>query len=907
MSSLNVALNNAISGLKLNQNALSVLSNNLANVNTEGYSRKIVSQSAMYIAGEGAGVRIDDVVRKVDGYILSATQSQNSATQRLSTIDTYYDRAQVLLGEPGATNSMDEYMSSFFNTLSQMGEEPERTSYRSNVVNAGVALAQNISSTAQGIQDLRYDADKEIQNSLTEVNSVLDQLYTLNITIARAAGTGQSVAGLLDQRDIALKTLSGDLNVDIYYNDMGQVTVTTGNGVPLVDGSRHQLQYTGVSSPGALAAGQPLSPLQVVNYSPDGTTPNSKPSVLLAGGPSGSAMSTLSGGKIQGLIELRDGLLPDMLDQLDMMASRLRDSMNDINNSGSGYPPASTLTGTRSQSVNQQYDWTGSVRIAVLKADGSPVSSPYASEAYTGLRPLTIDLSALQSGGVPGRFDMTAVINEINAEFGPPQTKTSIGGINDIQLVSDTKMIPQGGSTQLTFDLNLDNISADRADVYVRGMTVVDSTGTNITNVTQGPPTLSVNSVNTYTTYINEDKVDVRLMDTSGLKAGDTIYLGAPATDPVNGISAASLTGYFVIESVNGDTVTIRTNNGSQATSAGPVSDSATTAMAAYSAVEPGSQQRTYGNGALQVDLSSNITADYYDITLAVDVVAEDGTVTTSNVTYRVNNNQVGMNNRHFASTAATGPAVRETPTTTQGVMQAILVDANGKEIPMVNGEYPPGAEGYLKLITADGYGVAIDQMDSRQLGDQQTNKPASDLGFSSYFGLNNFFASNKLIEGGDTVKNSALNLKVEQRIINNPNLISSGKLEISSQPANGKPQYTYVRQSGDNSVVQAMAALSSGVVDFDPAGGMPSSQLSLQSYVSEMLGYMSSLAAGASDQADNAQTLLDGFESRLQAVSGVNLDEELANTVIFQNAYSATARVVTVVNDMFKTLLDVA
>jgi flagellar hook-associated protein 1 FlgK len=85
----------------------------------------------------------------------------------------------------------------------------------------------------------------------------------------------------------------------------------------------------------------------------------------------------------------------------------------------------------------------------------------------------------------------------------------------------------------------------------------------------------------------------------------------------------------------------------------------------------------------------------------------------------------------------------------------------------------------------------------------------------------------------------------------------------------------------------------------------MPATQVSLQSYTSEMLGYMASITADATDTLDNAQILYDGFNNRAEAVSGVNLDEELANTVVFQNAYSATARIVTVVDEMFQSLID--
>jgi flagellar hook-associated protein 1 FlgK len=69
-------------------------------------------------------------------------------------------------------------------------------------------------------------------------------------------------------------------------------------------------------------------------------------------------------------------------------------------------------------------------------------------------------------------------------------------------------------------------------------------------------------------------------------------------------------------------------------------------------------------------------------------------------------------------------------------------------------------------------------------------------------------------------------------------------------------------------------------------------------------LGYVSQRSAEATDNAANTKILYDGFVSKSDAASGVNLDEELANTVTFQNAYSATARVITIVNKMYEDLL---
>ena len=81
---------------------------------------------------------------------------------------------------------------------------------------------------------------------------------------------------------------------------------------------------------------------------------------------------------------------------------------------------------------------------------------------------------------------------------------------------------------------------------------------------------------------------------------------------------------------------------------------------------------------------------------------------------------------------------------------------------------------------------IAIDSLTSQELGQPYLPipLPGTNQGFSQYFGLNNFFASNNLTSTGDSVTNSAIHLAVESRIINNPNLISSAALSPANQPA---------------------------------------------------------------------------------------------------------------------------
>ena len=91
----------------------------------------------------------------------------------------------------------------------------------------------------------------------------------------------------------------------------------------------------------------------------------------------------------------------------------------------------------------------------------------------------------------------------------------------------------------------------------------------------------------------------------------------------------------------------------------------------------------------------------------------------------------------------------------------------------------------------------------------------------------------------------------------------------------------------------------------FDSAGGLGSTSQSISGYAGEILGFVSSDANSLESNFLNSQIILTGFVERSAATTGVNVDEELANTVLFQNAFSASARVITVANELFETLLN--
>ncbi len=902
--SISLSLNNALSGLAMSQKALDVISHNIANANTEGYSRQQVDLSALYLNNNGSGVRIDDVTRKVDTYLQRAVQSHSSEVGRTEILQDYMDRIQIMLGKPGAQNSIAAYLTSFTNAIQSLAESPDKTSSREQAVSSGENLAYQVSSLAAQLEDLRYQADQDINQSVTTINVILTSIHATNIAISNAKVLGNSIAGLQDQQDQNLNKLAQYMDIKTYMGDNSEVNVYSSGGIALSDQKNYQLSYRPVNSPDSFSNEVALNALTITAVNDAGEVEGSSATIISSGTDS-DITTTLKSGSLKALHELRDQEIPDILAQLDQLAANLRDSFNALNNDGSSYPGTDSLTGDRVLRATDSSDWSGIVQIAALDNAGQPIDSPYDDEAGKGIIPLSLDLSKLESGLGQGQPTIQTIIDEINNYFGPPPLKTELGNLNNIQLVSDTSALPDTPA-MFSFDFDLHNISDSAADFFVTGITVLDDTGANITNVTTPPPQFTISS---FSTTNGSPTVTVNAVGHS-LSTGGKVYISDPG-GAINGINSSSFNQYFEVTNVTANSfdILLPSNATSTATTA-PLA--ATTGTSKWDSVDAGEKQRTRDTGIATVDLSGNSISRYYDITVNVGVDDNLGTassVNTATVTYRILNSQQNLLNDRYNSTAVTGQASRIFPTTSQPTLRAMLVDADGNELATNNGIYTD-TDGYLKLETYDpDNSVALQEGTSQQLGFINTNPAVAgtDWGFSHYFGLNNFFRSNNLSSTGDSLKNSALNLAVEDRLLDNANLISTGKLEASPQSADvtDDPVYTYVRYGGNAQAAKAMANLSNQLISFEQAGGLANSNVTFSTYSGQILANVSNMAAQATSSNKDSQTLLDGFVERVNAISGVNIDEEMANIIIFQHAYSASARVITVTNELFGNLLD--
>ncbi len=210
--------------------------------------------------------------------------------------------------------------------------------------------------------------------------------------------------------------------------------------------------------------------------------------------------------------------------------------------------------------------------------------------------------------------------------------------------------------------------------------------------------------------------------------------------------------------------------------------------------------------------------------------------------------------------------------------------------------------EGPLSIVASDSTnGIAIVDLSDQTV--THTDGTTTYSGFSNYFGLNDLFETPTRVQG-DSTSGIAGMIQVRDNIVSNPALLARGVLDSSTSPVPrvGDPAVTL----GDATVVQELADMFIEAVEFSATGNLPLTTISLAGYASEILSSTAVSASSAAKTASFKETLYLEISFRGESISGVNIDEELRNMVLYENAYSATARVIQVVDGLFDILLGI-
>ena len=221
MASIFGTFNTARTGLTAHQSAINVTSHNIANSSTVGYSRqrvKIITARPISIGGEagqvGTGAQIAAIERVRDSFLDYQVRVETSELGKYSAKSEYLSQVESIFNEPSDTG-ISTSLSEFFDAFQELSKQSTSSSTRAVVAQKSKALCDILNNTYTKLEKLQQDSKDEIKSSVKAINSLLEQLTTINDQIRIASISGDNPNDLMDSRDVILDELSAKFGIDI--------------------------------------------------------------------------------------------------------------------------------------------------------------------------------------------------------------------------------------------------------------------------------------------------------------------------------------------------------------------------------------------------------------------------------------------------------------------------------------------------------------------------------------------------------------------------------------------------------------------------------------------------------------------------------------------------------------------
>ncbi len=331
MRSSFMGLTTLLRALQAQQTALDVTNQNIANANTDGYTRqeaKLVQTAPFAGTGNnrpsggglmlGTGVMVQEITRQRDAYVDQQLRTQIASQQKAQILTDGVQQVEVIFNEP-SNYGLSSQMARFFNAWSELSNNPGSATARTQLQAQGQALASGFRDVAQQLDQYRSDQDSQIMSVVAEVNDVALRIADLNLQIRKSVGNGDRPNDLMDARDRLVDQITKLSGATTREDTDGATTVSLGGRI-LVSGAR------------ANSITAELTPLA-----------SGKASHTLTWWP-GSGNVEGSGGTLGGLLQMRDTIIPEKLTKINLLASTIVTQVNAQHARGMGLGVYATMT-----------------------------------------------------------------------------------------------------------------------------------------------------------------------------------------------------------------------------------------------------------------------------------------------------------------------------------------------------------------------------------------------------------------------------------------------------------------------------------------------------------------------------------------------------------------------------------
>ncbi len=440
---LSNALDSALTGLRATQSQIEVISQNVANQGSVGYTRRQATLVQQVTAGNTTGVQVSTVQRILDTVVQGQLRSETSAAAYTSVQNQNFQQLDQTFGQPGSSGSLDFAVNSFTTALQSLSNDPANSITRNGVLASARSLAQRLNGISTDIQTQRDGIEAHLADDVKTVNGILRNLQDLNNQII-GLGTSQSSAALQDQRDKQVSELSKYVDISVSSTANNGVRLTTTGGLPLLDINASQFQYD-----------QHFVLNATSQYSTNPATRGVGTITLITPGGTGVdviANGSIRSGEIAGLINLRDRQLVQAQTQVDQLAAGLSNAV--ANNQVAGAPVVNGFNADfsnypvqRGNEITIDYT-TGGVnqRITIKRVDDTTITPPntvsaqrLAEQSESTINNRVIALSFLPGGTVSDALaDLAAKIGAGTEAPLPAGITLTNPALNQLQAVSTT-------------------------------------------------------------------------------------------------------------------------------------------------------------------------------------------------------------------------------------------------------------------------------------------------------------------------------------------------------------------------------------------------------------------------------------------------------------------------------------
>ena len=299
----------ALSGLNIAQRQMDVISTNIANASTPGYTRKILPQEAQSSREQVIGVRPGQLVRSVNMNLARDFWSQVSTVSSADVKVQYLEKIQQFHGAPEQEVSISAELSELRDDFAALSDTPSDTFLMKSALNQAEVIVDKINNFENLISQMRNDTQDDMTQTIDSINARLQEIAEINQDIKVNTISGRSIATLQDRRDVAIEKLSEDIEIDFFTRGDGVMVVQTNNGRELVSENAETVTFSPIRAGPEAAYPSGLSGIYVGDPQKDADATDITTSSI--------------GGKLGGLIELRDEILPEQQAMLDETAYQL--------------------------------------------------------------------------------------------------------------------------------------------------------------------------------------------------------------------------------------------------------------------------------------------------------------------------------------------------------------------------------------------------------------------------------------------------------------------------------------------------------------------------------------------------------------------------------------------------------